>query len=273
MKPGKLICGILLAAALFSCGKKLPPPSPDVFPAKLVSGYYIPNSQIRIDFNENLYSSFDSAFCLIGGERISSEGYAQMKSVFINIAFEGKASFVDLYGVSDEKKNKRDYLNIPVKGEPQRDTIPPSLIKQVFTDSTILVEFSEDVLSCSLEVYPNYIPFTLQTAKGKVIVRFTDTLGFYPVQYFFERVTDKRGNSTKFFPEKRFADNLDTLSLVSLRIDSLPQYTNVFLLDSDSFIVCKKNSLLSSYVLFDNLKQGLYKAEWDSSSIETLLVK
>ena len=45
-----------------SCGKKLPPPSPDIFPAKIISGYYIPNSQIRIDFNENIDNTFDSAF-------------------------------------------------------------------------------------------------------------------------------------------------------------------------------------------------------------------
>ncbi|PIP13510.1 MAG: hypothetical protein COX48_03990, partial [bacterium (Candidatus Stahlbacteria) CG23_combo_of_CG06-09_8_20_14_all_34_7] len=149
----------IIAVIVFasSCGKKLPPPSPDIFPAKIISGYYIPNSQIRIDFNENIDNTFDSAFFQIDSIRQKIEGYTKEKSVYLYYDFDKSAKLVDLFGVSDSKKNKRDYISIQIKGTVQKDTMPPNIIKHILSDSTLLIEFTEDISSCSLFIYPNYI--------------------------------------------------------------------------------------------------------------------
>ncbi|MGE3062179.1 MAG: hypothetical protein AB7T10_00885 [bacterium] len=264
---------LLALAMLSSCGKKLPPPSPDIFPAKVLLGYYIPNSQIRVDFNENLYSSFDSAYCQINEERFPVNGYVKSKSVFINYDFDSSAEYLDLFGVQDEKKNKRDYLSIKIGGKVQKDTMPPEIIKQVLSDSTLLLEFSEDIFSCSLELLPEYVSYSYSVVKNKVIAKYFDTLGFYPLQMFVSKAEDSRKNNIKAPIEHRFVDFSDSASFVSLRIDSVGEFKTLILIDADSSIIFKKNSGLSQYVLFDNLKQGRYEVCGDSFFLDTLLLK
>jgi len=262
-----------LIICLDSCGKKLPPPSPDIFPAKLVSGYYIPNQQIKIDFNEELGSSFDSAFCTVDSLRNKIDGYTKSKSVFLNYEFEGKTDRIDLFGISDSKKNKKDYLGIIIMGEVQKDTTPPEIIKRILSDSIVLLEFSEEIQECSLKIYPEYVQYDLSILKNKVLAKYSDTLGYYPLQFFVFYVADKKGNNIKNPLEYRFADLNDSLSFVSLSLDSLNPKIDLTLTDSDGTIIFRKMANDRGSVLFDNLKQGRYVVEGAGYFKDTLILK
>lgn len=273
MNLKKFSLSLFLLASFFSCGKKLPPPSPDIFPAKIMSGYYIPNSQIRVDFNEQLNSDFDSVQCVINGNLYPAKGYVKGSSLFIDYDYDSAATMLHLFGVKDEKKNKKNYLSVAINGKIQRDTMPPEIIKRVLSDSILLLEFSEDIASCSLELLPEYVKYTYEISKNRLIAKFTDTLGYYPLQMFVFKAEDMRKNRILFPVEYRFANMEDTSSCVSLRIDSLENFSTISLYDADSMLIYKKNSGFSSFVLFENLKQGRYDVRGESFFLDTLILK
>jgi len=265
----------IIAVIVFasSCGKKLPPPSPDIFPAKIISGYYIPNSQIRIDFNENIDNTFDSAFFQIDSIRQKIEGYTKEKSVYLYYDFDKSAKLVDLFGVSDSKKNKRDYISIQIKGTVQKDTMPPNIIKHILSDSTLLIEFTEDISSCSLFIYPNYILYEYEIINNKILITYSDTCGYYPLQFYIESASDKKQNKIKNPFEFRFFDAKDSSSFVHLRIDSRETNADMILFDSDGNEIFRRKTNETGSILFDNLKQGRYIVKGDGFLLDTLLLR
>lgn len=264
---------LFFALIFFSCGKKLPPPSPDIFPPKLLSAHYSENEQVKFDFSERIDKTTDSVFAAVTADSpFSLKGYSEGSSYFLYYTDTLPLKYVSLFGIRDIEENKKDFINIKIAGEPLKDTVPPKIVKNVKTDSTMIFEFTEDVFVGEIIILPSYVSFYDTIIKNKIIIKFTDTLGFYPIDVAFVSLKDKKEN---VFPAPvyfRFTDQSESLYGFSLKIKNVSPNKKFDVLSSDSIKIMTRFSLSDSQVLFEKLSSGRYFVSGEGFCLDTLLM-
>lgn len=260
----KRIIILLAVFTLVSCGKKLPPPSPDIFAPGLIRADFFINSEIRFTFSENISGSIDSGFLytedtIMPVERYYADGAA------LAVQYQVEADYIkaDLFGVADRNGNKRNFIHVSINGSLIKDTMAPALSNPVFADSVIRIVFSEYIDSVHAVLLPSYVKSRRMYTEGnRFNIVFTDSVSIYPRRVILYHVSDIAGNIlNNIIISQTYDDSMFANSIT----ESLPVYGGeIRLYNIDTLHIHSAFADSSGIVRFDGLSQGIYYIMTDS---------
>ncbi len=259
----KRIAFIFLLILFISCGKKLPPPSPDIFGPALISSVFHINSELRFTFNERI-TQYDSAFLYFNDSIYRIDDYYTENNVLaVQYKKPLEYGFADIYGIADAYGNKRNFSHIILKGSLIRDTIPPLIQKTIFSDSIIQIYFNESVDTAEIMILPSYIVLKKTNyMKNRVNVYIDDTIGLYPRELIIKRVEDMSGNQWR--DRTVFEIASDSLYSHTLSYTLTGAGMEIRLLNIDSLHLYSLFADSGSTILFEGLLPGKYYLQADS---------
>lgn len=261
MKKTLILLAVLI---LFSCGKKLPPPSPDIFAPGLIRADFFINSEIRFIFNENISGSIDSGFLYTEDTVLPIERYyGDGTALAVQYQMEADYNKADLYGVADRNGNKRNFIHVKINGSLIKDTMAPSVSNAVFADSVIRIVFSEYIDSVHAVLLPSYVKNKRMYAEGnRFNIVFTDSVSIYPRRVILYYVSDIAGNIlNNSIISQTYDDSMFAHSIT----DSLPVYEGeIRLYNNDTLHIHSAFADSSGIIRFDGLSQGIYFIMTDS---------
>ncbi|MEO0288977.1 MAG: hypothetical protein ABIN00_05025 [candidate division WOR-3 bacterium] len=253
---------------LFSCGKKLPPPSPDRIKPEVKNIYYFEGGKIKIDLSEEI-SKVDSIQIKYEDTILKEKFFLNRSSILVDYDFDRKISGLSIFSLTDLNNNKKDFLNLKVKGEKIKDLIPPEITKSSSLDSVITLYFSENIEKIFLKIYPENVKFSERIEDEKVSIFLKEK---FLVQLIVDSVFDFSGNINR----KRWENYFFTETLqekFSLRLKTETKQEKFLLLDVEGNIVRENVSDETGTVNFLNLKRGKYTIKSTNFLKDTLLME
>lgn len=251
-----------------SCGKKLPPPSPDRIKPEVRNIYYFEGGKIKIDLSEEI-SRADSIQIKYEDTILKEKFYLNKNSILVDYDFNRKISGLSIFSLTDLNNNKKDFLNLKVKGEKIKDQIPPEIIRSSSSDSVITLYFSENIEKIFFKIYPENIKYTEKIEDDKISILLNEK---FLVQLIVDSVFDFSGNINR----KRWENYFFTETLqekFSLRLKTETKNEKFLLLDVDGNIVRENSSDETGVVNFLNLKRGKYTIKSTNFLKDTLLME
>ncbi len=249
----KVLFIFLIILFFLNCGKKLPPPSPDIFSPKLINSIYAQNNQIQCSFNENLSNNLDS---IIINDSINIENYYVSGNV-LHLLYNNKTiNNISLFGISDKNKNKKDFLNIKIKGHPIVDTLKPVIRNIAFFDTLIVVQFNEFINDCNFDLYPEYLEYKKDIIKNRCLIHINDTINIYAIQFIHNNTTDLQENINNNNKIKYFINDYDSSYIYSIKLDSINN-ESLFIYTPDTILLYKEYSH-NNKIEFSHLMAGEY---------------
>ncbi|MEO0234540.1 MAG: Ig-like domain-containing protein [candidate division WOR-3 bacterium] len=251
-----------------SCGKKLPPPSPDRIKPEVKNIYFFEGGKIRIDLSEEV-SKVDSIQIKYEDTILKQKFYLNKNSILVDYDFNRKISGVYIFSLTDLNNNKKDFLNLKVKGQKIKDNIPPEITRSSSLDSVITLYFSENIEKIFFKVYPENVKYTEKIDDDKISIFLNEK---FLVQVIVDSVVDFSGNINR----KRWENYFFTETLqekFSLKLNTEIKNEKFLLLDVDGNIVRENISDETGTVNFLNLKRGKYTIKSTNFLEDTLLME
>ena len=260
----KKIYFLILITFFISCGKKEPPPSPDIFAPGIVEAVYSINNQINITFTEVLDNKVDSVF-LMNDTMRNKENDCYTNKTVLTIQYNNDEGYksIDVFGIGDKFDNKKNYIGIPIKGAHIIDTIPPFVERVVFQDSVIRIVFSEIVDTFEVEIYPLYIKtMEIKTEKNRINVYIDDTINLYQKEVIVSDYCDKHNNIGK--TTIRYEQYSDSSYNSQINIEKYKPFEYIYLLRDDSLVLYRGLTDSLGNYSFKDLLRGIYYIQNDS---------
>lgn len=251
-----------------SCGKKLPPPSPDRIKPEVRNIYYFEGGKIKIDISEEI-SKVDSIQIKYEDTILKEKFYLNKNSILVDYDFNRKISGLYIFSLTDLNNNKKDFFNLKVKGEKIKDQIPPEIIRSSSLDSVITLYFSEKIEKIFFKIYPENVKYTEKIEDDKISIFLNEK---FLVQLIVDSIFDFSNNINRKRWENYFF--IETFQeKFSLRLKTETKQEKFLLLDVDGNIVRENLSDETGAVNFLNLKRGRYTIKSINFLKDTLLLE
>lgn len=260
----KRVYWILIAIIIAGCGKKLPPPSPDIFAPGLIRADFYINNEIRFTFTEDLSGTIDSGFLMINDSTLAiSEYYADRTVLAVQYREEMNYTGASLYGVADKNNNKRDFTDIHINGTLIRDTMAPRISKTFFADSTIRIVCSEHIDSVYAVLLPEYVQIKYMHTEGnRLDIALRDSVGIYPKRVILYHISDIAGNAiNNMIVSEQLNDSFFSYSITDT-VNALSGERALYNIDTLHIHSAFPDSL--GIIMFDGLSEGIYYIELDT---------
>jgi len=265
----KRVFFFLLTFFLFlSCGKKLPPPSPDRIKPSVRNIYYFQDGKIKIETSENI-SSIDSIKIEYDDTIKNEKFYIDGKNIYLWYDQTKNVLKVDIFSISDLNGNKNYIKDLKVKGEKIKDTLPPKILKSSQTDTLITLLFSENVGKIFFKILPENIDYKDSLFGEKLVLKIKNE---DVVQMVVDSIFDLSGNIGKDRWENYFfTEKIDEKFSLKLTTDKISE--KFILLDIDGKILRENISDKDGNISFLYLKRGRYTVKGENFIKDTLILE
>lgn len=253
---------------LISCGKKLPPPSPDRVKPEVTNIYYFESGKIKIDISEEI-SKVDSIQIKYEDTILKEKFYLNKNSILVDYVYNRKIAGINIFSLTDLNNNKKDFFNLSVKGQKIKDMVAPELLKSFSADSIITLYFSENIKNVFFKIYPENAKYTQKIEDEKLLIFFNEKI---LVQFIVDSVFDFSGNvNRKKWTNYFFVETLQEKFSLKLKTETINE--KYFLFDLDGKVIRENISDESNFVEFLYLKRGKYTIKGMDFLKDTLLLE
>lgn len=259
---------LLTIFLLLSCGKKLPPPSPDRIKPTVKNIYFFQDGKIKIETSEKV-SSLDSIKVGYDDTTKNEKFYIDGKNIFLWYDQTKNVLKVDIFSISDLNGNKNNIKDLKVKGEKLKDIVPPKILKSSQNDTLITILFSENVKEIFFKIFPDDVVYKESLFDEKLVLKMNnDNI----IQMVIDSICDLSGNiENDRWESYFFTDKLEEKFSLKLKTDKISK--KFILLDMDGKILRENISDDEGVISFLYLKRGRYTVKGEDFIKDTLVLE